>query len=170
MTHGEGVKITKKRVYKKFKSDLPYNKELTIYKMKLPYVAEMISYDDNKKLIVINNECCMNLAKVPFKDKPKYYKQAKDLYFKFKKDTGFYLYDYRPQNMIVNDKTGVVKLIDFEYYGKQKNIWKSNINFLKKIGVVRKDYSLGSKKIKSTKKYKKRFSKKTLMKSKKNTK
>ena len=72
--------------------------------------------------------------------------------------------------MIVNDKTGVVKLIDFEYYGKQKNIWKSNINFLKKIGVVKKDYSLGSKKIKSTKKYKKRFSKKTLMKSKKNTK
>ena len=69
--------------------------------------------------------------------------------------------------MIVNDKTGEVKLIDFEYYGKQKNIWKSNLNFLKKIGVIKKDYTFVSKKIKSNKRFKNKFSKKTIMKSKK---
>ena len=132
------VRMTKNKIYKTFNSDLTYKRELMIYKMKLPYVAKMISYDDDKLEIVLNKECCKSLSAVPIKEREKYYPRAKNLFIKFKKDTGVYMYDFHPGNIILNHKTDKLKLIDFEFTGsKEKTHYRKSIqSFLVKIGVI----------------------------------
>ena len=149
------VRITKNKIYKTFNSDLTYKRELMIYKMKLPYVAKMISYDDDKLEIVLNKECCKSLSAVPIKEREKYYPRAKNLFIKFKKDTGVYMYDFHPGNIILNHKTDTLKLIDFEFIGsKEKTHYRKSIqSFLVKIGVIdgnRSRKSTGNRSRKST--------------------
>ena len=149
------VRITKNKIYKTFNSDLTYKRELMIYKMNLPYVAKMISYDDDKLEIVLNKECCKSLSAVPIKEREKYYPRAKNLFIKFKKDTGVYMYDFHPGNIILNHKTDKLKLIDFEFIGsKEKTHYRKSIqSFLVKIGVIdgnRSRKSTGNRSRKST--------------------
>ena len=107
----QNIKMTKNKIIKTFKSDLTYNRELLIYKMKLPYVARMISHNDDKREIVLNKECCISLARLPISEREKYYKKAKELFFKFKKDTGLYMYDYHPGNIILNTNNNITWMI-----------------------------------------------------------
>ena len=146
------VKMTKNKIYKTFGSELTYNRELMIYKMNLPYVPELLSYDDETRLIVLDKVCCKSLNRVPIPEREKYYKQAKDLFYKFHKKTGYYLYDYHPGNIILNQKTKKLKIIDFEYIGKEKkdHYRKGIQSFLVKIGVIKKS-KRKSKRIKRTK-------------------
>jgi len=148
------VKMTKNKIYKTFGSELTYNRELMIYKMNLPYVPELLSYDDESRLIVLDKVCCKSLNRVPIPEREKYYKQAKDLFYKFHKNTGYYLYDFHPGNIILNHKTKKLKIIDFEYIGKEKkdHYRKGIQSFLVKIGVIKKSKSKRkSKRIKRTK-------------------
>ena len=148
------VKMTKNKIYKTFGSELTYNRELMIYKMNLPYVPELLSYDDETRLIVLDKVCCKSLNRVPIPEREKYYKQAKDLFYKFHKNTGYYLYDFHPGNIILNHKTKKLKIIDFEYIGKEKkdHYRKGIQSFLVKIGVIKKSKSKRkSKRIKRTK-------------------
>ena len=133
------VKMTKNKIYKTFGSDLTYKRELMIYKMNLPYVPELLSYDDETRLIVLDKVCCKPLNRVPIPERKKYYKQAKDLFYKFHKNTGYYLYDFHPGNIILNHKTKKLKIIDFEYIGKEKkdHYRKGIQSFLVKIGVIK---------------------------------
>ena len=137
----QNVKMTKNKIYKTFRSDVSYNRELMIYKMNLPYVPKLLSYDNNKRIIILDKVCCKSLNRVPIPEREKYYKQAKDLFFKFYKDTGYYMYDYHPGNIILNHKTNKLKIIDFEYIGKEKkNNYRNGIqSFLTKIGVLKKN-------------------------------
>ena len=146
------VKMTKNKIYKTFGSELTYNRELMIYKMNLPYVPELLSYDDETRLIVLDKVCCKSLNRVPIPEREKYYKQAKDLFYKFHKNTGYYLYDFHPGNIILNHKTKKLKIIDFEYIGKEKkdHYRKGIQSFLVKIGVIKKS-KRKSKRIKRTK-------------------
>ena len=146
------VKMTKNKIYKTFGSELTYNRELMIYKMNLPYVPELLSYDDESRLIVLDKVCCKSLNRVPIPEREKYYKQAKDLFYKFHKNTGYYLYDFHPGNIILNHKTKKLKIIDFEYIGKEKkdHYRKGIQSFLVKIGVIKKS-KRKSKRIKRTK-------------------
>ena len=134
------VKMNKYIVTKKFGSNKTYNNERFIYELNLPYVAKLLEYDDDKKLIVINNECCIPLTKVPIKKREKYYEEARQLFWKFHKDTGFYLKDYHPGNIILNNtpnKLEKLVLIDFEHIQKTPpNYRKYPKSFLKKIGVL----------------------------------
>lgn len=152
----QNIKITKNKIIKTFKSDLTYQRELLIYKMKLPYVAKLISNDDNKREIILNKECCITLNRLPLSERKKYYKKAKDLFFKFKKDTGLYMYDYHPGNIILNTNNNKLKLIDFEFIGnEEKTHYREGIqNFLVKIGVIK------NKKSKKTSRTNKRTKKK----------
>ena len=135
----QNVKMTKNKIYKTFKSDLSFNRELMIYKMNLPYVPKLLSYDIDKRVIILDKVCCKSLNRVPIPERQRYYKQAKELFFKFHKDTGYYMYDYHPGNIILNHKTHKLKIIDFEYIGKEKkdNYRKGIQSFLKKIGVLK---------------------------------
>ena len=165
------VRITKNKIYKTFNSDLTYKRELMIYKMNLPYVAKMISYDDDKLEIVLNKECCKSLSAVPIKEREKYYPRAKNLFIKFKKDTGVYMYDFHPGNIILNHKTDKLKLIDFEFIGsKEKTHYRKSIqSFLVKIGVIDGNRSRKKTGNKSRKKTGNRSRKKTGNRSKKKT-
>ena len=136
MTHGEGVSIHKDKVIKRFKGDISYNKELNIYKKRLSYIPKLISYDDDKREIVISKECCETFSQFPVGERSRYYPKIKQLYYRFKKDTGFYLYDFSTKNIIIDKKNNQLKLIDFEYYGKEKDIWKSVYPFLKKSKII----------------------------------
>lgn len=149
----QNVKITKNKIIKTFRSDLTYQRELLIYKMELPYIAKMISNDDIKKIIVLNKECCITLNRLPIKEREKYYKKAKDLFFRFKKDTGLYMYDYHPGNIILDTNNGKLKLIDFEFIGAEKKThYRKGIqSFLTKIGVMKKSNKKTNKK---TRRYK----------------
>lgn len=139
----QNVKMTKNKIYKTFGSDLTYNRELMIYKMNLPYVPKLLSYDDDNRIIVLDKVCCKSLNRVPIPEREKYYKQAKNLFFKFYDDTGYYMYDYHPGNIILNHKTKQLKIIDFEYIGKEKkdHYRKGIQSFLTKIGVLKNNKS-----------------------------
>ena len=134
------VTMTKYTVTKKFGSNTTYNKERFIYGLNLPYVAKIIKYDDENKIIVLNYECCMPLTKVPIKKREKYYEEARQLFWKFHKDTGFYLKDYHPGNIILNNTPGQrekLVLIDFEHIQETPpNYRKYPKSFLNKIGVL----------------------------------
>ena len=136
----ERIQVKISRVYKYYKGPKLYNKEKHIYQLKLSYVPELISFNDKKRELVIR-KFGITFSKLSIKDKLLYYKKCKELYYKFHDDTGFYLYDYRPQNIMIDIVTGEMKLIDFEYYGINQDIWKSNVNFLKKIGVLNINYT-----------------------------
>lgn len=158
----QNIKMTKNKIIKTFNSDLKYNRELLIYKMKLPYVARMISYNDDKKEIVLNKECCKSLARLPISERKKYYKKAKELFFKFKRDTGLYMYDYHPGNIILNTNNDKLKLIDFEFIGnEEKTHYRAGIqSFLVKIGVIKTKKS-NKAKISNKKRTKRRKTRKT---------
>lgn len=130
------LNITDDKVYKLYKGKKLFNKEKYIYELKLHYTPKLIDFDENKKELIIE-KFGENLVSLPLNQRKKYYPKCKELYYKFQEDTGFYLYDFRPQNIVI--KGDELKLIDFEYYGVNQDIWKSNINFYKKIGVIYKD-------------------------------
>ena len=135
----ERIQVKISRVYKLYKGDKLYNKEKYIYKLNLDYVPDLISFNDTKRQLVIR-KFGESFANLSLKERLIYYNKCKELYYKFHADTGFYLYDYRPQNILIDKETGEMKLIDFEYYGINQDIWKSNVNFLKKIGVLNLNY------------------------------
>ena len=65
----QNVKITKNKIYKTFGSDLTYNRELMIYKMNLPYVPKLLSYDDDNRIIILDKVCCKSLNRVPIPER-----------------------------------------------------------------------------------------------------
>tara|TARA_R110000765_G_scaffold267902_1_gene366955 strand:+ start:1217 stop:1627 length:411 start_codon:yes stop_codon:yes gene_type:complete len=129
------ILILDNSVIKKFRGDKLYNKEKHIYQLNLEYIPKLISFDDVKKELIIEKFGVDLVKIVPRKKRIKYYPKIKELYFKFFEDTGFYLWDFRPANIVINLETEEIKLIDFEYYGENR-IWKSNINFLRIINVI----------------------------------
>ena len=135
----QNLKISDNKVIKTFKSNITYNRELLIYKHNLSYTPKMISYNDSLKEIILEKEPGLTLVQIPMKEREKYYKKSKELYYKFLEDTGYYLYDFHPGNIIINTTEGEseLKLIDFEYIGKDKKIKhrKCIENFLNKINV-----------------------------------
>ena len=129
------ILILDNSVIKKFRGDKLYNKEKHIYQLNLEYIPKLISFDDVKKELIIEKFGVDLVKIVPRKKRIKYYHKIKKLYFKFFEDTGFYLWDFRPANIVINLETEEIKLIDFEYYGEHR-IWKSNYNFLQMINVI----------------------------------
>ena len=129
------ILILDNSVIKKFRGDKLYNKEKHIYQLNLEYIPKLISFDDVKRELIIEKFGVDLVKIVPRKKRIKYYPKIKELYFKFFEDTGFYLWDFRPANIVINLETEEIKLIDFEYYGENR-IWKSNINFLRIINVI----------------------------------
>ena len=120
---GSSATITKKDtvVSKKFRSKKQYDNELMVYKKNLSYTPKLISSDDKNRVIKISYECCKTLTKIPMKDRDKYYPKIKELYNRFKRDTGYYHNDLWSLNVIVNEKTGKIIFIDFAQIVKTKN-------------------------------------------------
>tara|TARA_Y100001973_G_C5203934_1_gene339947 strand:- start:1648 stop:2085 length:438 start_codon:yes stop_codon:yes gene_type:complete len=108
-----GVKKQGKIITKKLGAK-GYKNEMMVYSKKLPYTPTLISHNPKTKEIKIALECCKTFKQIPKKDKPKYYPQIKKTFNQFKRDTGFYHKDLAPSNIIVNEKTGKITLIDFE--------------------------------------------------------
>ena len=48
------------------------------------------------------------------------------------------MYDYRPGNIILGHKTKQLKIIDFEYIGKEKKINIENVRDLTKLIITQK--------------------------------
>ena len=144
MVYGRGITISsdKKSVKKKYtgpNADEYYNNEKMIYLKNLSYIPKLIDYDDDKKEITMNYECCMSMEKLSPKERSRYSGKIKHLYFKFKKDTGKYLYDIVPKNLILNEDTGKIFIIDFEFIGKKrlkKHSQKGVDKYLKEISVI----------------------------------
>jgi hypothetical protein len=95
----------------------------------------LISSDDKKRILVLDRACCVPLSKIPLKDRHKYYPRIKKLFYKFHKDTGFYLHDFNTNNILINEKTNSIKLIDFETIGKNFKVIKSLRPFFKKLKI-----------------------------------
>lgn len=137
---GSSATITKKDkvVSKKFRSKKQYDNELMVYRKRLSYTPKLISADDKNRVIKISYECCKTLGQIPMKDRDKYYPKIKELYNRFKRDTGYYHNDLWSLNVIVNEKTGKIIFIDFANIVKTKNERtkkKAIVNFLKQIGI-----------------------------------
>jgi hypothetical protein len=130
------ILILDNSVIKKFRGDKLYYKEKHIYQLGLQYAPKLISFDDVKRELILEKFGVDLVKIVPRKNRIKYYPKIKELYFKFFEDTGFYLWDFRPANIMINIETEEIKLIDFEYYSEEQRIWKSNFNFLKLINVI----------------------------------
>jgi thiamine kinase-like enzyme len=132
----QNVIILSDKVIKTFKSNITYNRELMIYKHKLSYTPKLIEYDNLLKQIIIEKINGLSFVKIPIKIRDKYYIKARELYYKFYNDTGYYLYDYHPGNIILNELNQLI-LIDFEFIGKEKKIKhrKGIESFLNKINV-----------------------------------
>ena len=115
-----------------------YLNELIIYSKKLSYTPKLISKDDNKRQITISYECCEPLTKLSKKEQQKYYPDLKKLYYKFKKDTGYYHDDFASKNLIVNKKTGKITLIDFGLIvtNKKDRNMKRQGSLLKDLGLL----------------------------------
>lgn len=127
----KGNIVTKKKLGKK-----SYENELMVYKKKLSYTPKLISADDKNRVIKISYECCKTLNKIPKQDRDKYYPKIKELYNRFKRDTGYYLNDLYGGNIIVNEKTGKIILIDFSNLVKTKQERSQRVApFLKLIGI-----------------------------------
>ena len=123
------------------KKNMPLSKylnELIIYSKKLSYTPKLISKDDNKRQITISYECCEPLTKLSKKEQQKYYPDLKKLYYKFKKDTGYYHDDFASKNLIVNKKTGKITLIDFGLIvtNKKDRNMKRQGSLLKDLGLL----------------------------------
>jgi tRNA A-37 threonylcarbamoyl transferase component Bud32 len=123
------------------KKNIPLSKylnELIIYSKKLSYTPKLISKDDNKRQITISYECCEPLTKLSKKEQQKYYPDLKKLYYKFKKDTGYYHDDFASKNLIVNKKTGKITLIDFGLIvtNKKDRNMKRQGSLLKDLGLL----------------------------------
>ena len=86
---------------------------MMVYKKRLSYTPKLISHNDKKNEITISYECCVPFTKIPKREKEFYYPQIKKLFYRFKKDTGYYHGDFAPKNIMVNPETKKVKLIDF---------------------------------------------------------
>ena len=125
-------------VTKKNMSLSKYLNELIIYSKKLSYTPKLISKDDNKRQITISYECCEPLTKLSKKEQQKYYPDLKKLYYKFKKDTGYYHDDFASKNLIVNKKTGKITLIDFGLIvtNKKDRNMKRQGSLLKDLGLL----------------------------------
>ena len=111
---GDGKVVKTDNKIKKTMGQKGYDNEIMVYKKRLSYTPKLISSDDNKNEIIISYECCIPFTKIPKREKEFYYPQIKKLFYRFKRDTGFYHGDFAPKNIIVNTKTKKVKLIDFE--------------------------------------------------------
>ena len=133
---GSGASITKKDnvITKKKLGKKRYENELMVYRKRLSYTPKLISADDKNRVIKISYECCKTLTQIPMKDRVKYYPKIKELYNRFKKDTGYYHDDLQPRNIIVNEKTGKITLIDFAQIVKTKKE-RTPLPFLKRIGI-----------------------------------
>ena len=135
---GNALSVTKKDnvITKKFRSKKQFENELLVYKKRLSYTPKLISHDDKNRVIKISYECCKRLSQLPKKDKVKYYPKLKELYNRFKKDTGYYHNDLANNNVIVNEKTGKIILIDFSNIVKTKSeLSKGQLTYLKTIGI-----------------------------------
>ena len=127
----KGNIVTKKKLGKK-----SYENELMVYRKRLSYTPKLISADDKNRVIKISYECCKTLNKIPKQDRDKYYPKIKELYNRFKRDTGYYLNDLFGGNIIVNEKTGKIILIDFSNLVKTKQERSQRVApFLKLIGI-----------------------------------
>ena len=139
-----GLKIHADKVQKRFRRRKRYEKELMIYKMNLPYVPKLISHNDKNMILMIRRKCCKNFSDIPHQHRKKYYPALRELYHNFKRDTGYYHNDYKPDNIIV-DQNGKLWLIDFENIGSTKQDRQSHTDhnnkrieqFHRKIGLIR---------------------------------
>lgn len=125
----KGVKKQGKIITKKL-GPKGYKNEMLVYSKKLSYTPTLISHNPKTHTIKISVECCKTLSRIPVKDREQYYPQIKKLFHQFKRDTGYYHNDLAPANIIVNEKTGKITLIDFEELSKNK---KDMIEHSKKV-------------------------------------
>tara|TARA_R110000824_G_scaffold109215_5_gene256716 strand:- start:8887 stop:9390 length:504 start_codon:yes stop_codon:yes gene_type:complete len=92
-----------------------YEREKCIYKRKLDYIPQMISFDNEKREIIIEIKGKSLYDKYPLHHRRKFIPQIKELYKRFKDDTGLFHNDIRFQNIL--EENGKLYLIDFEYCG-----------------------------------------------------
>ncbi len=62
----------------------------------------------------------MKFGKLPKKEREEYYPKIKSLFYRFKRDTGFYHGDIAMTNILVNPKTKKITLVDFSHLTKDK--------------------------------------------------
>ena len=141
----DNVEKTGDRVKKTGSSQKVFDNEMLVYKKRLSYTPKLISHDHEKRDFVISYECCIPLTKVPKREREFYYPQIKKLFYRLKKDTGFYHADFAPKNIIVNTKTKKVKLIDFgmlakdfEEVSKVRRSRNEINNLLNEVGISRR--------------------------------
>lgn len=136
---GDNVKKTKL-------SKNSYDNEMMVYKKRLSYTPKLISHNSEKKEITISYACCVPLSKISKREKEFYYPQIKKLFYRFKKDTGYYHGDFAPKNIMVNPETKKIKLIDFSVLQKDfdnvvkmaRNRRYGNENLIRDVGVLRR--------------------------------
>ena len=111
------------KTYKKKKYD-KFQRELAIYKLNLPYVPKLVSYDLEKRIITMKR-VGRKLGETSRRRRrylELFYRQCKIrldrkirlLHERFHKDTGLYHNDIRYKNTLIDDN-GKLYLIDFEY-------------------------------------------------------
>lgn len=98
-----------------------YDNELLVYKKKLSYTPKLLKNDDKKRTIKITYECCMKFSKLPKKERELYYPKIKKLFYRFKRDTGFYHGDLAMTNVLVNPKSKKITFVDFTHLTKNKD-------------------------------------------------
>ena len=134
------------RVTKKVATQNYYDNEMMVYKKRLSYTPKLISHNDKKNEITISYECCVPFTKIPKREKEFYYPQIKKLFYRFKKDTGYYHGDFAPKNIMVNPETKKVKLIDFGILQKDFDkiikvgkVRRMNVeNLIRSVGIMRR--------------------------------
>lgn len=133
--HGSaGVSKSKNVVTKKLRTRKSFDNELSIYKQGLPYTPKLISSNEDDLTIKISYECCKALIQLPLDERDKYYPAVKKLFNRLYKDTGFYHNDFSAKNIIVNEKTGKLYLIDFSSLKTDKDdLSLETRTFLKKL-------------------------------------
>ena len=62
---------------------------------------------------MISYVCCKRWGELSKEQKEKYKDQLKKLFFRFKKDTGYYHGDFAPKNIMVDTEKDKIYLIDF---------------------------------------------------------
>ena len=129
-----GVSKSKNIVTKNMRTLKSFNNELLVYSLYLPYTPKLISSDEKNLKIKISYVCCKALSQFPVKERVKYYPAIKKLYNRLHKDTGYYHNDFHEKNVIVNEKTGKIYLIDFSSLKKDKaDLSQATLNFLKRL-------------------------------------
>jgi len=129
-----GVSKLKNVITKNMRTRKSFDNEMLVYSLYLPYTPKLISSDEKNLSIKISYECCKALIFLPIEEREKYYPAVKKLYDRLRKDTGMYHNDFSARNVIVNQKTGKLFLIDFSSLRKNKeDLSQETLNFLKKL-------------------------------------